>query len=294
MTSQPEDFWFNSMKRHQLLSPADTLKLARVIQRYRAKDRLHHAKARRAVNQLVEANLRLVPHAWNLRFARVIPSGDTRLVDMLQEGTLGLHRAAQLFDPTRGYSFSTYASFWIRKGFYDFLRNQNRTIRLPGHNWPAIKDLQDRSDLAFAEGRCLNEADLLEVGKRHKMKPAALRTVVRLERITSTSSLDHSQGDRDKDGGLRLVDMVASPMLDPDETERSEKAERLFDLVASRAHLDPEERFLVTCHADGLNYKDLERLYPELRPVQKRINAARRRMKKVATEIGSMASLSVA
>ena len=82
-----------------------------------------------ARNRLVECNLRLV-----VRIARRYQRQHTLpLLDLIEEGNLGLIRAAELFDPTRGFRFSTYATWWIRQNIDRGIMNQSRVVRLPTH-----------------------------------------------------------------------------------------------------------------------------------------------------------------
>ena len=81
-----------------------------------------------ARNRLIECNLRLV-----VRIARRYQQHTLPLIDLIEEGNLGLIRAAELFDPARGFRFSTYAAWWIREGIERGIMNQSRVVRLPIH-----------------------------------------------------------------------------------------------------------------------------------------------------------------
>ncbi len=109
-----------------LLTRAEELELAR------RKDRGDEAAKR----QLIESNLRLV-----ISMARAYSSSGVPLLDLIQEGNMGLMRAVEKFDAGRGYKLSTYATWWIRQSMSRAIADQARTIRLPLHVLDVIKKL---------------------------------------------------------------------------------------------------------------------------------------------------------
>ncbi len=109
-----------------LLTHAEELDLAR------RKDQGDEA----AKQRLVECNLRLV-----ISMARAYSSSGVPLLDLIQEGNMGLMRAVEKFDPGRGYKLSTYATWWIRQSMSRAIADQGRTIRLPLHVLDVVKKL---------------------------------------------------------------------------------------------------------------------------------------------------------
>jgi RNA polymerase primary sigma factor len=118
MTGDTLQLFLRDIRRHPLLTAEEEVELAKRIERgdLEAKDRM------------VNSNLRLV-----VSLAKRYQGHELSLLDLIQEGILGLIRAAEKFDWRKGYKFSTYATFWIRQAIQRGLANQGRTIRLPVH-----------------------------------------------------------------------------------------------------------------------------------------------------------------
>ncbi len=110
--------YLNEIARHSLLTKDDEVRLAKRIE----------ANDMAAKNALVEANLRLV-----VSIAKRYTGRGLTLLDLIQEGNLGLIRAVEKFDWRRGFKFSTYATWWIRQAITRALADQSRTIRIPVH-----------------------------------------------------------------------------------------------------------------------------------------------------------------
>ncbi len=129
--------YLQSIGKTPLLSSAEEIKLAEEIQAMLPlleKEQLSQeeektlARGRKARERMIEANLRLV-----VSIAKKYLNSGLSLLDLVQEGSLGLIRGVEKFDPTRGYKFSTYAYWWVRQGITRAIAEQSRTIRLPIH-----------------------------------------------------------------------------------------------------------------------------------------------------------------
>jgi RNA polymerase primary sigma factor len=125
-TGDPVRLYLREIGKVALLTAAQEVSLAKRIER-------HDAAAKR---QLIEANLRLVVSVARRYMGRGLP-----LLDLIQEGNLGLIRAVEKFDYRRGFKFSTYATWWIRQGITRAIADKARTVRVPVHMTERITKL---------------------------------------------------------------------------------------------------------------------------------------------------------
>jgi RNA polymerase primary sigma factor len=168
------------------LRAADAKETRKIAAKLRRDLELIAADGVRARNHLLEANLRLV-----VSLAKRYQGKGLTLLDLIQEGNIGLVRAVEKFDYTKGYKFSTYATWWIRQALQRAIADQGRTIRVPVHMVEQInKALRVKRDLATELGR---EPTFDELGKALDMTGERVEEILGYGR--ETLSLETPVGD---------------------------------------------------------------------------------------------------
>jgi RNA polymerase primary sigma factor len=168
------------------LRQADAKEIAKIPVKLRRDLQAVAADGGRARNHLLEANLRLV-----VSLAKRYQGKGLTLLDLIQEGNIGLVRAVEKFDYTKGYKFSTYATWWIRQALQRAIADQGRTIRVPVHMVEQInKALRVKRDLATEYGR---EPTFAEIGVVLEMTAERIEEILGYGR--ETLSLETPVGD---------------------------------------------------------------------------------------------------
>ncbi len=219
----PIKIYLRDIGRYKLLTAEEEVEIAK---RMAAGD--EEAKA-----QLNQSNLRLVVHIAK----RYVDRTPLKLLDLIQEGNLGLMKAVEKFDYSKGFRFSTYATWWIRQSITRAMADQSRIVRLPVHMVETINRLLKTTKVLQQElGR---EPTTAELAARMEVSEDKIEEIRRISQ--DTTSIDSPLGD---EGDGTIMDTIADPtiMLPEDETYKKGLKTQLLSIIAS---LTPREQKVI-------------------------------------------------
>jgi RNA polymerase primary sigma factor len=225
LTKDSVRLFLKEMGRYPLLTPMQEIELAREIAK-------GGAVGERAKRKLVRSNLRLV-----VSIAKKYQNRGVEFLDLIQEGSIGLNRAAKRFDPELGYKFSTYAHWWIRQGITRAISDQSRAIRLPAHITEKLNSVHKGvRRLAQALGRRPTQQELAAA---LEMEPDKLQQLLGFTKATlSLNALMGSQQDTE------LMDLMedAETIIPPEQIDLNLLSGQLDSLLGE---LSDRERAIV-------------------------------------------------
>jgi RNA polymerase sigma factor (sigma-70 family) len=256
MTSSLSAF-LGEIGRHKLLTPEEELTLGRKVQamallsgkpieHLSTDEKKTLRSGEKAKNLMITSNLRLV-----VNLAKRYQGKGLDLLDLIQEGTIGLTRAVEKFDPTRGNRFSTYAYWWIRQGLNRALSTQSRTIRIPVNiNEKLTKLRAAKANLLQGSSR---PASVSELAECMDLPQAEVEELLGCELRSATVSLQGVV--KSKSDPSELIDVLPSEELPPMErAELDERSAAVWTLL-DQANLMPKERVVIMLRfgLDGSN-----------------------------------------
>jgi RNA polymerase sigma factor (sigma-70 family) len=197
--------------RYPLLTPEQEIQMSRQVHRMleleamsgerTAREKREIKIGARARDSIIRSNLRLVVHIAKRYTPRLRHNG-LDMMDLVQEGAVGLHRAAEKFDGTKGYRFSTYAYWWIRQAINRAIDTKERLIRVPQHMIERIYSIaKTQGEFHQTHGR---QPTIKEIAEIIELPYDEL--VMLLQRNTSHASLDSLT----VEDGAALIDMIPS------------------------------------------------------------------------------------
>jgi RNA polymerase primary sigma factor len=245
MTAFPDSYaaYLKEIGRYPLLTPRQEIELSRQAQRFiqlrdtegkpsTPEERRDFRVGKRAFDKMMTSNLRLVVNIAK----KFVGRGGQMLgvMDLIQEGCIGLHRAVELFDSSRGYKFSTYSYWWIRQAICRGVDTSDRMVRIPIHALEKLHKLMKLRE-AYRKAHPGQEMTLRDAAEQMGVKPEDLALV--LERSSRITSLDSVVNDGD---GSALIDLIASEESDEDGSHLS-SAERIDAISSAVEFLDAED-----------------------------------------------------
>lgn len=249
-TKQSIEKYLEEIGGYSPLAPAEEVELARLIRKSNGK----------ALDKLVKANLRFV-----ISVAKEYQGQGLPLQDLISEGNLGLIKAAQRFDETRGFKFISYAVWWIRQSILQALAEQSRVVRLPLNRVGAINKVGRA--LEELEKRFGREPSMEEIADKMELSAYEVADVMK----TSARHLSLDEPFKEEEGNSLLDVIESDRYAPPDDTLMKESLEVEIDKVLST--LKPREAEIIRLYfgLDGDRPLTLEEIGEHFKLTRERV-----------------------
>ena len=222
-TTDSLQLFLNEIGRHELLTAAEEVALAKRIEK----------GDQAAKERMTNANLRLV-----VSIAKRYQGHGLPLLDLIQDGTIGLNRAVEKFDYRKGFKFSTYATWWIRQACQRAVANQSDTIRIPVHvQERRLKLRRAKQQLEATHGR---QPTIEELAQATELKPHHVEEA--LDAVEASVSLNQTIGDGEL-GDLFADRTVDDPIEQADLSLEQQRVRDALDSLPERERVVLELRF---------------------------------------------------
>jgi RNA polymerase primary sigma factor len=224
--------YFNDISKVELLLPEEEVELAR---RIKQGDQI-------ALERLVKANLRFV-----VSVAKQYHHSKVPLNDLINEGNLGLIKAAKMYDETKGFKFISYAVWWIRQSIMDALNNTSRIVRIPANKIGELSKISQASSLI--EQQFEREPTIEEVAEFMGINVEDIKSA-------NTASIRQSSLDApfEEDEGNSLLDVISNPDADAADSLLTDRDSLRIELERLLSVLSEREREVIK-QAFGLGYE---------------------------------------
>jgi RNA polymerase primary sigma factor len=249
----PLKLYIKDIKDIPLLTPQEELKVARRVKR-------GDAQARRL---MIRSNLRLV-----INIAKQYSRFGVPLLDLIEEGNLGLMKAVSKYNPSLGYRFSTYAAWWIKQHVTRALADQGKTVRIPVYMVETLSRFRKVQEKLLHRYR--RKAKVADLARAMKLPVAKIRELQQMDQ--GTTSLDQPVGE---EGEASVMDLIE----DPKATSSSDRVDELFRNQRIRellSKMNPREKEILEMR---FGLKDGESL--TLNDTAKRFNITRERVRQI-------------
>ena len=253
--------YFSSIRKYPLLTPEQEIEIGR---KARANDR-------KAIDTMITSNLRLVVNICKEYRLRGVP-----MLDLIEEGNLGLIHAVEKFDPDRGFRFSTYATWWIRQSVEQAIISQSRMIRLPVH---IVKEINacKRIRKRLADELHTDDISVNQIAEASKKDPEHVRKLMQIcDGATQVTNTLYN-GDDDKE--VSIMDILPDTTI-ATPTKSMDRHEVIAIIRKWFSGLDKKQR-LVVLNRFGLGGADIM----TLEDVGAKINLTRERVRQIQNEI---------